>query len=238
MAQERLSMRKVIEVLRLNATGQNKMEIARALSLSRGAVIRTLNRFQASQIPWPLPSGMTSEALENALYKAPQKVTDYSESPLAAEQFALAHQELTQNKRLTLKRLYEEWKEADRIPLSYSRFCHHYRHYKKSLGRSFTKTYAGGEYSFIDFSGDSIGLTPRGGGEKIKTELFVAMERGMKYLQCVSKVCVVDNMKTAVLLAQRYLLGSLRHQDFYSLASLNQKAHEMLEAFNNKVMRH
>jgi transposase len=304
VAQERLRMRKVLDILRLNAAGHNKVEIARSLSLSRGAVIRTLNRFQASQIPWPLPGGMTSEALEKTLYKTPKKAPDESVSIPAPEQFAEAHQELTQNKHLTLKLLYGEWKDANRIQLSYSRFCHHYRHYKKSLGRSFTNTYVGGEFSFIDFSGDSIGLTPRGGGDKIKTELFVwcfgasnmtywefldsqkqsellaAMEHGMDYFQCVSKVCVVDNMKTAVtracryepqinplflefaehhgfcvyaarpyrprdkakvevavLLAQRYLLASLRHTDFYSIVSLNQKAHEMLEVFNNKVMR-
>lgn len=307
MAQERLSMRKSMDILRLHALGQNKAEIARALMLSRGAVINTLNRFQASGIPWPLPEGITNQGFEELLYGPPKPKVSGITKPtpnLEPELFALAHQEITKNKHLTVKLLHEEWKNTKAISLSYSRFCHHYRAYKKSLGRSFTNTYVGGEYSFIDFSGDSIGLIPLGGGDKIKTELFVwcfgasnftyweflpsqnqgdlfaAMERGMAYFGCVSKVCVVDNMKTAVtracryepqvntefadfaehhgfcvyaarpyhpkdkakveaavLLAQRYLLATLRHTDFYDIGTLNGKARFMLNAFNDKVMR-
>jgi transposase len=307
VAQERLRMRKIMDILRLHALGQNKAEIARALILSRGAVIRTLNRFQASGLTWPLPDDATNQTIEDVLYGPLMPKAAVVAEPADNHEptlYAQAHSELTKNKHLTLKLLHEEWKNAKTIDLSYSRFCHHYRAYKKGLGRSFTNTYIGGEYSFIDFSGDSIGLIPPGGGDKIKTELlvwcfgasnltyweflptqkqgdlFAAMEHGMAYFGCVSKICVVDNMKTAVtracryepqvntlfsdfaehhgfcvyparpyhpkdkakvevavLLAQRYLLASLRNTDFYDLNSLNQKARVMLDAFNGKVMR-
>lgn len=56
MPGERLSMRKIREVLRLRlAGGLSQRAIGRSLGLSQGAVCDYLNRARRAGLSWPLP---------------------------------------------------------------------------------------------------------------------------------------------------------------------------------------
>ena len=60
MPAERVSMRRVREILRLkHACGASDREIARSLSLARSTVALTLERAAASGLRWPLPATLT-----------------------------------------------------------------------------------------------------------------------------------------------------------------------------------
>ena len=69
MPTERLSMRKIRDVLRLKfESGLSERLIARSLSISNGAVHGYLQRARAAGLSWPFPAGLDDTGLEALLY--------------------------------------------------------------------------------------------------------------------------------------------------------------------------
>jgi hypothetical protein len=62
-------MRKIRQVLDYRLSKNISAEqTALALELSKGSVINYVERFEKSQLPWPLPETLTDSALEEALF--------------------------------------------------------------------------------------------------------------------------------------------------------------------------
>ena len=59
MPAERVSMRRIREILRLKHGGASDRQIARSLSLARSTVGLTLERAAAAGLRWPLPATLT-----------------------------------------------------------------------------------------------------------------------------------------------------------------------------------
>ena len=70
MAQQRLPMRKIRDVLRLKAAGMSKRKIAAALGIGATAAGECLRRAREAGVGWPLPDDMTDAGLEARLYPA------------------------------------------------------------------------------------------------------------------------------------------------------------------------
>ena len=69
MAKERLSMRKIKEVLRLRFEHQQSIrQIAQSCNIARSTVQEYLHRAEQAGITWPLPAEMDDAALENRLF--------------------------------------------------------------------------------------------------------------------------------------------------------------------------
>src|SRR5579871_4769161 len=104
MSRERLSMRKIKEVLRLSfEAGLTAREIGRSLSISHPTVLNYLSRARAEGLGWPLPEGLSDVALERLLSDPP--AASCSERP--QPDWAEIHQEL-KRKGVTLQLLWEE----------------------------------------------------------------------------------------------------------------------------------
>ena len=71
MPTQRLSMRRIREVLRLRHQGLTERVIARMIGVSNGVVHGYLRRARLSGLTWPLPEGMDDEGLELLLFPAP-----------------------------------------------------------------------------------------------------------------------------------------------------------------------
>jgi len=71
MAQQRLPMRKIREVLRLSAAGLSKRQIAASLGIGPTAAGACLRRAREAGVGWPLPDDLDDDALENRLYPVP-----------------------------------------------------------------------------------------------------------------------------------------------------------------------
>ena len=70
MPAERIAMRQVRDVLRLNAAGVSGNEIARRVGVAPSTVRLTLKRLAGAGLGWPLPAEMTDTALEAQLFTA------------------------------------------------------------------------------------------------------------------------------------------------------------------------
>ena len=99
----RLPMRKIHDVLRLSAAGMSKRKIAASLGVSATAAGECIRRARRASLGWPLPEGLTDEALEVRLYPPPAGAKDRRPQP----DWAAVHREL-RRPGVTLQLLWEE----------------------------------------------------------------------------------------------------------------------------------
>jgi hypothetical protein len=75
MANRRLSLRKIKEVLRLHKEiGLSERQIAKSCGISRSTVKDYLHRVQRAGLSWPLPSDLDDAQLENLLFPLIQPI--------------------------------------------------------------------------------------------------------------------------------------------------------------------
>src|SRR5579859_12496 len=111
MAQRRLSMRKIREIVRLRletASGLSMEAIGRACKVSSSTVQDTLARFKRSGLSWPLPPEITDASLERLLYKDEQKFQSPADNH--EPDWAWVHHELRKGKNVTLAVVWEEYR--------------------------------------------------------------------------------------------------------------------------------
>jgi hypothetical protein len=105
MPGERLSMRKIREVLRLRlAQGLSQRAVGESLGISTGAVNICLSRARRAGLGWPLPEGLDDAQLERLLYPPPPAVAS-EQRPMP--DWAAVHREL-RRPNVTLALLWED----------------------------------------------------------------------------------------------------------------------------------
>lgn len=176
MSAERLSMRKVREVLRLKAAGLSPRQIARSLLIGRTTVGDYLRRAKLAGLTWPLPEALDDESLERALFV--QREDHRPSRPLP--DWIEVHREL-RRKHVTLELLWEEYKAQHADGYQYSQYCELYRRWAKTLEISMRQEHRGGEKLFVDFSGDGIPWIDPRTGEIREAALFVAVLGASNY---------------------------------------------------------
>ena len=118
MAQQRLPMRKIREVLRLKfEAGLSDSRIAQAIGSARSTVQECLRRAKAAGIGWPLPEEFDEAQLQARLYRREVPLT---RSPLP--DFAKLAAEL-KRPGVTRLLLWQEYKAAHPDGWQYSVFC-------------------------------------------------------------------------------------------------------------------
>jgi transposase len=79
-------------------------------------------------LSWPLPADLSERELEAAFFSLPKPPKRAPAQPLP--DFQHISEELRSHKHATLQLLWEEYRANHPHGFSYSRFCHHYRHWK------------------------------------------------------------------------------------------------------------
>jgi len=230
MATERLSMRKIRDVLRLKWTqGCSHRQIYRATGVSVATVSETASRAQRAGLDWPLVEQLSDEDLERRLYPA----APGPGAPRPWPDPAHLHLEL-KRPGVTLRLLHIEYLEKHPDGYGYTQFC---EHYKQWLGRrplSMRQTHRGGEKLFVDYAGQKPSLTDPATGQRTQVELFVAVLgasnltyaeasrsqqspdwihshiRALEYLGGVPQAIVPDQLKSGVAHSHRYEPGIQR----------------------------
>ena len=170
MPAERLSMRRVREVLRLQSFGLSGRKIARSLGIPRTTVQEYLRRAEAAGITWPLPEDVDDQTLEQRLFVTPEDQRPSRPLP----EWSSIHSEL-RRKHVTLALLWEEYKTQNSDGYQYSQFCELYGRWAKTLDIWMRQEHRGGEKLFVDFSGDGIRWVDPITGEEQEAALFVGV---------------------------------------------------------------
>ena len=219
MPQERLSMRKISEILRLKY-GQklSTRQIAKSCGVGKSTVSSYLSRAERAGIAWPLPEGMTEEKVHALLFPS---LTTASQVSTSVPNWNLVHLEL-QKKGVTKFLLWEEYKQANPDGFNYSWFCREYNIWRGKLDLVMRHTHRAGEKLFVDYAGQTVPITDPGTGEIHEAQIFVAVMgasnytyaeatwsqnlwdwinshvRAFRFLQGVPLITVPDNLKSGV----------------------------------------
>ena len=172
MPSERLSMRKIREVLRLRLGHKlPQRAVAQSLKLSQGAIHSYLSRARRAGLGWPLPDELDDERLEALLFPPPPDVaTDQRPVP----DWSAVHREL-RRPNMTLALLCEEYRSNAAAGFSYSWFCEQYREWAGRLKPTMRQVHTAGERLFVDFAGHTMEVIDGASGEINRAEIFVAV---------------------------------------------------------------
>ena len=219
-------MRQIKEILRLkHELKLSVREIARSCAVAASTVGDYLKRAEAAGISWPLGEEWTEEQiLERLLGPAePAPVV----AAAAVPDWAQVHQEL-RRKGVTLRLLWQEYRQAHPTGYGYSRFCELYDRWAGTLDPVLRQVHPPGEKMFVDWAGQTVPIYNSLDGTLTPAFIFVAVlgASNKTYAQAipdqklpswirahcqaynffggVAKVTVPDNPKTAVIEACRY----------------------------------
>ena len=143
---ERLSMRKIREILRLSFEAKlSARQIGRRLQMGRTVVGDYLKRPAASGLGWPLPAISEAE-LEQRLFP-PAVQTPALERP--RPDWSRIHQEW-RRPGVTLQRLWLEHKTSYPDGLPYSAFCNHDWSWRGRVDPVMRQNHRAGERLFVD----------------------------------------------------------------------------------------
>ena len=110
MAQKRLSVRKIKEILRLRfGEGRSLRQIGRSVGVSPSVVHGCLTRFKVSGLDWPIDPELDDAELEQRLYVPRERQVGARQ--LVAPDFKSIHCEL-RRKGVTLYLLWQEYRLA------------------------------------------------------------------------------------------------------------------------------
>ncbi len=180
MPGERLSMRKIREVLRLRlGQGLPQRAVAASLALSQGAVNSYMARARRAGLGWPLPDGLDDAGLEALLYPPP---TDVAREQRPLPDWAVVHREL-RRPNVTLSLLWEEYRGGPGAEggFGYSWFCDLYREWVGRLKPTLRQIHMAGDRVFVDFAGHTMEVIDGTTGEVRQAEIFVGVLGASSY---------------------------------------------------------
>ena len=225
MPTERLSMRRIRDLLRLKyAQGLSDRAVALSLGLGKGTVGNYLARAHQAGLSWPLPPELDDDSLELLLFPSP---TMASRLDRPVPDWSAMDVEL-RRPGVTRALLWEEYRARSADGFGYAWFCEHFDAWKGRVRPTMRQTHVGGEKVFVDFAGDTIDVIDPITGEARAMKLFVATMGASNYtyaeavasegledwilahvrmfgfLGGVPKAVVPDNLKSAVIKADRF----------------------------------
>jgi transposase len=178
MVQERLTMRKIREVLRLKwECGLSNRAIARSCSISHSTVGEYVRRAKEAGLSWPLPDDLDEERLFKLLFPKPP---DPGSQVIPCPDWSWVHAEL-RKKSVTLRLLWVEYREDHPTGYGYSQFCALYREWAKRLNPSMRLTHKAGEKVFVDYAGQTVSVVDPDTGEVCQVQIFIGVLGASNY---------------------------------------------------------
>ncbi len=220
-------MRKIKEVLRLQALGLKQEQIARSCGVSQSTVSEYVRTAAEAGVTWNQIADWDETRLQRELF--PNRRHKVRSTVQAAPDFAAVHEQLQRHKHVTLQLLWEEYRQASPGGYRYSRFCELYRRWRDRQDVVMRQQHRAGEKLFVDFAGDTVPVYRNGdNGEPQTAHIFVAVlgassytyaeatwsegledwiaahVRAFEFLGGLPEIVVPDNTKAAVNKSCRY----------------------------------
>jgi len=180
MSQERLTLRKIREILRLKEeVGLSNRAIARASNISNSTVGEYIRRAQAANLHWPLPEGISEDELYQKLFPEGSSL-EKTDRPLP--DWDKVKKEL-EKKGVTLRLLWDEYQEEHTgNSYQYTQFCEYYRRWTKTQSPTGRFVHRGGEVMEVDYAGLTMTLVNPETGETKQVPVFVSTLPASDYI--------------------------------------------------------
>ena len=175
MPAERLTMRKIREILRLRWNLKlSQRQVAHSCNVAPSTVAEVEYRAGAVGLTWPID--LDDVALEAKLYPPPQLV-----QARPAPDFAIVFREL-KRPGVTLQLLWHEYRQAHTDDgYGYSRFCDLFRGWRRAGELTMRLQHKAGDKLFVDFAGHTLSLVDPHTGEVRVVQIFVAALAASNY---------------------------------------------------------
>jgi transposase len=220
-------MRKTIEVLRLyHSCGYSHRQIAQACDIARSTAADYIRRATAAGLSWPLPAELNEARLGELLFP-PAPATDAPPRPLPDFEWVRSEKIKHRKLNITLDILWDEYITQHPDGYQYSRFCQLYRDWLGKRSYCMRQEHKAGEKLFVDYS-TCLEVWDKATGEPTSTNFFVGVwgascftyaeaslsqtlpawcgshVRALEYFNCVPRILVPDNLKSAVITPSLY----------------------------------
>lgn len=226
MAAKTKRMGTIKQLLQMHGQGLKYKVIARSLKMSKNTVKSYLQKVRVSGVDIKSLLELDDPALEMWFHAG---TAAYPDKRFEDFKERLDHlvKELG-NRHVTKRLLWEEYRSDHPNGYMYSQFCFHLTQHLLARNPSMVLTHQPGEKLFVDFAGDKMSYVDRETGEIISCQVFVACLPYSDYsfvmavrhqtvddflyaLSCclealggVPRVVVPDNLKSAIIKANRY----------------------------------
>ena len=178
MAQERLSVRTIREILRLkHEIGLSNRAIARACQVSNSTVGEYITRAEQAGWTWPLPEEVSEEELYRRLFPEGEKPKG-TERPVP--NWEEIHRDLSRQ-GVTLRLLWQEYREQYPDGYGRSQFQELYARWNQAHTTSMRLPHKGGEVLEVDYAGMTVSITHPETGEITPAQVFVAVLPASSY---------------------------------------------------------
>ena len=217
-------MRQILEILRLQHHQLSIREIARSCGVPASTVGDYLRRARVAGLGWPLPAGLGEAELLQRLLATP--LVAVVPDP-ALPDWPAVHQEMARAS-VTLRLVWQEYRQGQPEGFGYSRFCQLYQRWAATLDPVLRQVHVPGEKMFVDWAGQTVPIHNAQDGTTTAAHLFVAVlgasnktyaeafanEQTAAWLTAhchafaffggVARITVPDNLKTGVTRPCRY----------------------------------
>lgn len=221
MAQKPIAMEQIKQVLQLQNDGVSIREMARRTGISRNSIRKYLSRISCT------PADITNKVLAEKAYHNDLLELDAERLRQATIHFSTVPAELSKP-GVTRQLLWQEYIGRHPDGYSYSRYCYHLNQYLKNRDLSMHLEYQPADMMMVDFAGKKQYYVDLTTGEQIDCEVFVAIlpysglifceavhsQQTADFIHCINRMLkfyggvpatiVCDNLKTAVIRADRY----------------------------------
>ncbi len=225
MANKRIDMLNIKQLLRLYTQGVSKVKISKQLGLSRNTVKKYIGLYHEHRFTIEELNELSQKEIED-LFGTTILEPDGREINLESY-FPEVSKEL-KKVGVTRYMLWEEYREKHPAGYCYSQFCHLYRLWSKKVNPSMHMEHKAGEKMFVDYTGKKLHIIDKETGEEKEVEVFVSilgasgmtfveatmtqrkedflqsLAESLNYYEGVPSAIVTDNLKTAVKKSDRY----------------------------------
>jgi transposase len=204
MSNPRISTPTLRQLIQLQASGMSSRNIARALTLSPGAVSKYRHAVLAAGLTWEEALKLEEAELEGRVWQACAMKPRCS---VVMPDCAWIHTELKRHKHVTLHLLWDEYQATHGgAALRYSAFCDRYRQWAKRLQRSMRQRHYAGEKLFVDYAGRTVPIYGASAEESYRASLFVGAlgASGYAYAEATRTASLPDWLGSHVRMLEYY----------------------------------
>jgi len=229
MAGKPKRMSQIKQLIQLHKQGKGIKTIARELDISKNTVKSYLAKFREGKLDFNTLLSLEEPVLEAKLFAGNPSYKEGRYEHLKGKLSYFA----TELKKtgVTRQLLWGEYRVAQPDGYSYTQFCHHLSQYLLAQNPSMVLQHNAGEKLYIDFAGKKLSYINKDTGEVIECQVFVAclpfsdysfamavptqnvedfiyaLKTCLKDLGGVPQTLVPDNLKSAIIKANKYEPG-------------------------------
>ena len=172
MAQRRISMKKIREIIRLHdECFLSNRQISRAIGVSRPVARDYILRIEAAGLKYSDIKDLSDDSLLEIL-DSNRKFDERYE--FIKRKFSYYAKELKRT-GVTKQILWEEYKTENPDGYSYSQFCYHFQIWQNTSSVTMHIDHKAGDKLFVDFTGKKLVITDRKTGNEQEVEVFIGV---------------------------------------------------------------